>query len=601
MCHRCVPTITTCGVCGRVARIILSATADRPAVGSCCYQAPVGICSRCGMTRPCYHADTDRAVCMRCTDRPAGECGVCGQVTRIARRATDTSPAVGICCYELPLAVCSDCGREKPCYHAKSPEPVCPSCTAVRRAPICVDCGQRRVAHRRVEGGVICGPCDLKRGGTTAACGSCGLTAPLIKGLCAACQLRERVAELAASGDPTSAVTLAPFLRSLAVAENPLSAMRWFYTPGFEITRRLLAGEIPVTHHGLDEAAIEFPNPVAFVRAALVDSGVLAPRDEYSARFASWHAQVVRQIAAGPDRAHVRAYASWQVAHKLATGAQRRGEPSYASLKWARSLVTEAIKLVLWLHEQQLELTDLRQDLVDQWVSQGGTTRRRVRLFLTWLQRAGAIGQLHVAWDDRLPGRPALDDEERFAILRRLLHDSTIDLRDRFAGSLLLLYGKPITRIAALRTTSISVDHDSQTTLQLGRGGIPLPEPLGAIALALRYQQRQRTETEGWLFPGRHAGTHIAADTLRGRLKRYGIDRSREGRNAALLALAGRLPAPILAERIGIHQARAAQWVRLAGATYADYVATRHTVSEPPPDVAPRSRQLGGTQTEPRA
>ena len=53
---------------------------------------------------------------------------------------------------------------------------------------------------------------------------------------------------------------------------------------------------------------------------------------------------------------------------------------SYASLKHARSLVTEAIKLVNWFHEQQLELADLRQDLVDEWVTAGGTTRRRVGL-----------------------------------------------------------------------------------------------------------------------------------------------------------------------------------------------------------------------------
>ena len=98
-------------------------------------------------------------------------------------------------------------------------------------------------------------------------------------------------------------------------------------------------------------------------------------------------------------------------------------------------------------------------------------------------------------------------------------------------------------------------------------------------------RSRSRCETRSrsglaltaWLLPGRHAGTHITADTLRGRLKRYGIGPSREGRHAALLALAARLPAPILAERIGIHQARAAQWVRLAGSTYADYVANRHT------------------------
>ena len=50
---------------------------------------------------------------------------------------------------------------------------------------------------------------------------------------------------------------------------------------------------------------------------------------------------------------------------------------------------------------------------------------------------------------------------------------------------------------------------------------------------------------------------------------------SRPSRHAALLALAARLPAPILAERLGFHPARAAQWVRAAGATYADYVALR--------------------------
>jgi hypothetical protein len=45
--------------------------------------------------------------------------------------------------------------------------------------------------------------------------------------------------------------------------------------------------------------------------------------------------------------------------------------------------------------------------------------------------------------------------------------------------------------------------------------------------------------------------------------------------HGALLALAGRLPAPILAERLGIHQAPAAQWVRTAGATYSGYVELR--------------------------
>ena len=83
------------------------------------------------------------------------------------------------------------------------------------------------------------------------------------------------------------------------------------------------------------------------------------------------------------------------------------------------------------------------------------------------------------------PG-PALDDKQRFAILRRLLHDPELDPRDRFAGSVLLLYGKPATRIVALRTTDIHTTPDGEITPQLGRGEIPLPEPLAQAAQSLR-------------------------------------------------------------------------------------------------------------------
>jgi hypothetical protein len=440
---------------------------------------------------------------------------------------------------------------------------------------VCLGCGQIRVALRRVEGGILCQTCDIKQGYTTGPCRVCGQAAPLSSGVCAGCKLRTRVDRLAAGADADVAGTLGPFLEELARSENPSSTLRWFYCPGFEITRRLLAGEIQISHQGLDRAAVDAPNPVAFVRAKLVDCGVLEPRDEASAQFAAWHGTAVLKIAPGPDRAHVRAYASWQVAHQLAQTVQRRGEATNASVKYARSLVSEAIRLVGWLHDQQLQLADLRQDLIDEWIANGLTMRRRVRLFLAWLRRAKVTGALDVDWDNRPATRAAIDDDQRFGILRRLLHDGELDLRDRFTGSVLLLYGKPITRIAALRTTDIRTTPDGEITLRLGRGEIPLPEPLAGIAHVLRNQQLQRTGIDGWLIPGRHAGQHITADRLRQRLKRHGIERSREGRHAALLALAARLPAPILAERIGIHQSRAAAWAWMAGGTYADYVAVR--------------------------
>jgi hypothetical protein len=179
-----------------------------------------------------------------------------------------------------------------------------------------------------------------------------------------------------------------------------------------------------------------------------------------------------------------------------------------------------------------------------------------------------------MAWPYDFPQRPPLDDEQRFAVLRRLLHDDDIGPRERFAGSVLLLYAQPLTRIAQLRTSDITTADSGEIALTFARGAIVLPEPLASVALALRYQRVADGDQDGWLLPGRKPGTHVTAEHLRKRLAPHGIT-SRPGRHGALLALAGRLPAPILAERLGIHQARAAQWARAAGATYAPYVQLR--------------------------
>jgi hypothetical protein len=394
------------------------------------------LCGVCGKVREIQIRARDGKpdICVGCAPRRQAKCGLCGRTARIARKATADSPAVGICCYRLPLAVCTDCGRERPCFHAGGAEPLCESCTSLRGATVCIDCGERRPRHRRVEGGVLCASCDRKRGTSIGSCRACGSTARLIKRLCPACRLRGRVAGLVAEAEPAAAAALAPFLARLVRTENPSSVLRWFYTPGFTVTRRLLAGEVEISHRGLDEAAIEAPNPVTFVRAALVDAGVLEPRDEYSARFSAWHARAVLEIAEGSDRAHVRAYATWEVAHKLAGSTQRGGRSGYASLKYAKSQVAEAIKLVCWLREQELELSDLRQDLVDEWVASGSLIRRRIRPFVRWLERAGVTGQLEVAWHDRLPSRPMLSDDQRGAVaLRPTVHPHRVatDHRDR--------------------------------------------------------------------------------------------------------------------------------------------------------------------------
>jgi hypothetical protein len=385
-----------------------------------------------------------------------------------------------------------------------------------------------RVAPRRADGGVLCGPATSSWSAPPACVAGAGRR-PLLKGVCVTCQLRDRIDELATSADPQSAVLLAPFLRDLAGAENPRSTLRWFYTPGFDVTRRLLAGEIPVTHHGLDEAAVAAPNPVKFVRATLVAAGVLEPRDEHSARFAGWHAKAVLQIAPGTDRAHVRAYATWQVAHQLARTVQRRGE-GHRVLAEVRTVARHPSDRprALAPHPKTPARgpTPRPRRSVDRRRLRGASPRPSV----PGVARALARHKLPYRRVGRSP--PDARCDRRRAALRDptpTLHDEDVDLRDRFVGSALLLYGKPITTIAKLRTTDLNSTSDGTVTLRLGRGETRLPEPLGTIGFVLRDRQLRRAETEGWLFPGRHAGQHMSADTLLVRLKRYGVDRSREG------------------------------------------------------------------------
>jgi hypothetical protein len=190
--------------------------------------------------------------------------------------------------------------------------------------------------------------------------------------------------------------------------------------------------------------------------------------------------------------------------------------------------VSEAIKLVRWLHDQDIALDRLRQDLVDEWIAAGTTTRRSVRLFLAWLERSDVTGRLHVPWNVARNGHGPLDDEQRFAVLRQLLHGDGIDQRDRLAGALLLLYAQPLTRTAALRTSDIRTTASGTVTIALARGAVELPDPIADIASGLRSARLAPGSEDAWLCKGINAG---AGPEVEDRLARVEIRDG--GRDAA--------------------------------------------------------------------
>jgi hypothetical protein len=74
----------------------------------------------------------------------------------------------------------------------------------------------------------------------------------------------------------------------------------------------------------------------------------------------------------------------------------------------------------------------------------------------------------------------------------------------------------------------------------------------------------------------RQPGGTIATEAIGGVLVGHGIH-PRASRSAAMFAVAGQIPAPILADLVGISSGRAAAWAELAAGNWSDYIANRAT------------------------
>ncbi|NLH69705.1 MAG: hypothetical protein GX454_05945 [Brooklawnia sp.] len=84
-----------------------------------------------------------------------------------------------------------------------------------------------------------------------------------------------------------------------------------------------------------------------------------------------------------------------------------------------------------------------------------------------------------------------------------------------------------------------------------------------------------------WLFPGRHRVT----ETFRGHLVAVGVSLGRSRRAAMFtfgFTLAGQVPAPVLAELIGIADKTTTKWAALTTRNWSVYVTQRDSGRSPP-------------------
>jgi hypothetical protein len=539
--------------------------------------------------------------------QPRRRCGRCGRVNEIAVRAEGDRPDVCVNCYQPPNATCRLCGRHRPCHYIGEGRPTCMTCIP-RRTARCVHCGEERPPSVRWPEGPVCGHCydtALRRRGRCAGCGElrcltappgpaatrccdCAGTRPLARcsacgiedklyerGRCDRCTLARRADELLAGPDGTVPAALAGVHAAIVASATPRKALNWLRSgAGAPILAAIATGTMPLTHAALDK----HPEPRAadHVRQMLVAHGALPERDEALARLERWIDDKLAAVDRPDDAGLVRRFATWHVLRSLRRRVEHRPANQRVATRYARNQISTAIGFLDWLHQRNIALSECSQPDVERWLA-GPPLRREARHFLTWTARRGLAAKLTIRVIPEHPG-DALDAEDRWTIVRRLLHDDQLDLTDRVAGSFLLLYAQPLSRIAIITRDQVTLHHDGAVSMCFAAHRLDLPEPLAGLVAALATGTRHghvgigAPATTPRLLRGHLPGRPITPARLGERLVVFGID-ARAARRAALLQLAAELPAPVLAGSLGIATTTAVDWVKAAGGDWAKYAA----------------------------
>jgi hypothetical protein len=456
--------------------------------------------------------------------------------------------------------------------------PVCSTCYEyVRSHPeACAQCGdvQPLIATDDHDQG-ICGPCagvDVEY-----TCRRCGQGGRIYADrTCGRCVLADRLDDLLQQANGSTALQLKPVRDALVAVEHPISILGWLRkSASARLLAQLAAEDRPITHELLDQLPQD--KSLHNVRQILVHTGVLPQRLEYLERLGPWLDELLSQV---PDQ-HIRLirpFAHWFVLRRARRMSERRPYTEGAAYA-ARGRIRAASSFLTWLDDHHLDLQTLSQADLDRWLTSGSTYRYEVRAFLAWAANRALAPKLTVPQRSfRQPPGNLPSEQELARQLQRCLTDMTLPADVRAAGALITLFGLPVSR-AVLLTADHLTERGQATYLTIDQRPVLIPPRLAEVLrLAASTPSRSALGRSlpgtQWLFPGFSPGRHQAAGALNHRLLEQGIE-ARYTRNTALLALAADLPAPILADLLGLHITTATRWVDYARRDWSIYLAAR--------------------------
>jgi hypothetical protein len=612
ICYSCYRTdrIEPCARCGRDQHAVARLD-DGGALCSRCWIPPQRPCARCGRVSRAVFVGDDGPLCVNCYrrhQRPRALCGRCNRIRIVARRGKNGEPDLCESCNPVPTATCSRCDHSRPGHRDDTGEWICKNCTpriprtcahCTRSRPVtallplgpvcntcycalhddpahCAGCREVRVLIGRGDRGPVCGPCA----GSTLdpRCRTCNGPGRHYSGeKCARCALTDRVDDLLACHDGTPNTQLEPVRKLLLAAEHPNGQIAWLSRSGAaRLLRELARREEAVTHDYLD--TLPQNRAEMFLRPLLVEAGVLPARNDDLERIPPW---LDTLLVDQPDH-HVRLirpFAHWFVLRRARRSAARRRYQAQARAH-IRMKIRVALEFLAWLDTLQLDLAAIDQAAVDRWLAEGTTRSREVRCFLAWARSHRLIKDLRVASRPRSQPEEMLDEQDRWQLLERSLHEATVPLDTRAAAALILLYGLSLTRVRNLTADHLEQQDDERIHLVVGAHRLLLPPKLAQMLSDLtqaghgRSRYSPNRDARRWLFPGLVPGRPLSADGLRVKLAGFGLH-TRPARNAALIALAAQIPPAVLADLIGLHHVTAARWSQLAPRDWHAFVAAR--------------------------
>ena len=340
----------------------------------------------------------------------------------------------------------------------------------------------------------------------------------------------------------------------------------------------MASGDMPISHEAFGALAADRSHN--YLRELLAASGVLPAYDAPIEHMARWLDDKLTPLGA-EDAALIGRYARWHLIRRL-RGLAARGELTKAAAYGARSQVNGAIRLCQWATEPGIPLASLTQGQLEGYLAEQPGARNSQQGFVAWLRRTRTNTAVTIPWRETSLPEVIVAADDRWAQVELLLHDDTIPLYARLGGLFTLLFAQPLETVVAMRADQVALEDDGRVFVTFDT--LPIEMPPGLDDLIRRHLTRPGTPSivsndHGWLFPGRNPGRHLVREVFRGKLVASGIWPG-NSRHAATLALAGEVPAPILAELIGIADKTATKWAALAARDWSKYVTQRDPCRE---------------------